>query len=90
MAKKIIPVKDFIVLELKKKDEFNLLLPGSDASAAGAGKYLVKLVGPECKSGIKIGDEVIPMNGQLQKLKIDGQEVAFTKEEWVSLIIREE
>lgn len=87
--RQIIPIKDWMVLELKKKDAYNLLLPGADASAAGAGKYFVKTLGPDVKSDIKVGDEVIPVTGQLAKLTIDGQEIAFTKEEFISLIVRE-
>ena len=85
---KIIPLRDYLTLEHIKEENI-LILPGTADNALSKGDFIVKGLGKDCKE-IKIGDKVIVNKGGVLKIKIKDDDVLFTKEEYVSLVIRKE
>ncbi len=86
---KIIPTKDFVVLELIKQETSLIIPQGIDPTKTGKGDFYVIDCGPECKE-VKKGDRIVPMTNKIFQMEIDGMMTYFTQEALIALVIRKE
>lgn len=69
------PLFDFVLLEPVEEDHPLLALPDSEKQRQRQSKGRVRAVGPDCKSGVKVGDVVLLLrvqNGGL--VRLDGED----------------
>ncbi len=83
---KLAPLKDFVIVNIVKEKSLIATL-NDEASKDPKAKVFVTAIGPEVKE-VKVGDRVLVLQG-IYKTEIDGNEVYFTKEENINMIIGE-
>ncbi len=87
-VRKIIPTKDFIVMELRHKENDKIVLPDNYDKLRMLQYFSVILVGPKCDE-VKVGDSIVVDPQAVIRFQKDGQDYFLTREENVGAVIRE-
>ena len=89
-TKQIIPARNFLIVELIEGEKSAVILPdGIDLAKTGKARLKVISTGKDCKE-VKPGDYIIQIQPQLAQFIVDDVKYLMTREDNVSIIIREE
>jgi len=84
----ILPIKDFILLELQEDSESRIImLDKFKGNAVDITKLVVVKIGKNCKT-VKVGDRIVVDVQAIAPIKVDEKQYFVTREDNVACIIR--
>ena len=84
----VLPLKDFVVMELKNRETAKIILPENYDKMKFISRFVIKYVGPDCIE-VKLGDGVVVAPEAIVKFQHNQQDYFLTREENIGAVLRE-